>query len=71
MQIRMDKLIPPALLLLAPGIKAHKKIEPKQISDIVLRQRIRSIRTSIMSHLCALMTMIIFTKNVNSWISVS
>ena len=33
-----------------------KEIEPKRISDIVVRKRSRSITTSIMSHLCALMT---------------
>ena len=56
MPIGMDKLIPPALLPLAPGIKAQKKeIEPKRISDIVLRTQIRSMTTSTMFHRRTLM----------------
>ena len=39
-QIRMDTLNPPAFLLIVPGIKAQKKeVEPKQISDMVVRSR--------------------------------
>ena len=51
----MDTLIPPALLLLAPGIKAQKEIEPKRISNIVVRKRVRSITASSV-YLRALMT---------------
>ena len=40
-QIRMDTLTPPALLLLLPGIKVKaqkKEVERKQISDMVDRK---------------------------------
>ena len=47
-QIRMDTLTPPALLLLLPGIKVKaqkKEVEHKQISDMVDRKhRILMIR---------------------------
>ena len=47
-QIRMDTLTPPALLLLLPGIKVKaqkKEVERKQISDMVDRKhRILMIR---------------------------
>ena len=47
-QIRMDTLTPPALLLLLPGVKVKaqkKEVEHKQISDMVDRKhRILMIR---------------------------
>ena len=46
MKIRVDTLIPLALLLLAPSVKVQKKkkkkkeIEPMRMSDIIVRKRI-------------------------------
>ena len=66
MPIGMDKLIPPALLPLAPGIKAKKEIEPERISDKMLRTQIRSMTTSTMFHRRTLMTDHFYYKITNS-----